>query len=149
MTLLRRENFSSGAPFEDKAGYSRAVKVGNMVLVGGTTSTNSEGEVEGAGDAYLQTKIILLKIEDVLKRAGARMSDVVRVRFYVTDISRGREYLKAYSEWFREIRPAITMAEIKALARPDHLVEIEAEAVIGSYLVRKSRSGQTRTKRKA
>ena len=138
MDLLKRQNFSSGAPFEEKAGYSRAVKVGSMVFVGGTTTTNSKGEVEGIGDAYLQTKIIIQKIEDVLKQAGARMSDVVRVRFYVTDISRGQEYLKAYSEWFKEIRPAITMAEVKALARPDHLVEIEAEAVIGSYLVRKA-----------
>ncbi len=134
MDLLKRENFSSGAPFEDKAGYSRAVKVGNMVFVGGTTTTNSEGEVEAPGDAYLQTKIILQKIEDVLKRAGAKMSQVVRVRFYVTDISRGQEYIKAYSEWFKDIRPVITMAEVKGLARPEHLVEIEAEAVIGSYL---------------
>jgi enamine deaminase RidA (YjgF/YER057c/UK114 family) len=137
MDLLKRENFSSGAPFEDKAGYSRAVKVGNMVFVGGTTSTNSKGEVEGTGDAYLQTKIILQKLEDVLKRAGAKMSNVVRVRFYVTDIGRGQEYLKAYSEWFKNIRPVITMAEVKALARPDHLVEIEADAMIGSYLVSK------------
>ncbi|MHC4687656.1 MAG: RidA family protein [Planctomycetota bacterium] len=133
MDLLKRQNFSSGAPFEDTAGYSRAVKVGSMVFVGGTTSTNSQGQVEGAGDAYLQTKIILHKIEDVLKQAGARMSDVVRVRFYVTDIGRGQEYLRAYSEWFKDIRPVITMAEIKALARPDHLVEIEADAVVGSY----------------
>jgi enamine deaminase RidA (YjgF/YER057c/UK114 family) len=137
MDLLKRENFSSGAPFEDKAGYSRAVKVGNMVFVGGTTSTNSKGEVEGTGDAYLQTKIILQKLEDVLKRAGAKMSNVVRVRFYVTDIGRGQEYIKAYSEWFKNIRPVITMAEVKALARPDHLVEIEADAMIGSYLVSK------------
>ena len=123
MELLKRENFSSGAPLEDKAGYS------------GTTTTNSKGEVEGVGDAYLQTKIILQKIEDVLNRAGAKMSNVVRVRFYVTDISRGQEYIKAYSEWFKDIRPVITMAEVKALARPDHLVEIEADAVIGSYLI--------------
>ena len=134
MELLKRENFSSGAPFEDKAGYSRAVKVGNMVFVGGTTTTNANGEVEAAGDAYLQTKLILQKIEDVLKRAGAKMSNVVRVRFYVTDISRGQEYIKAYSEWFKNIRPVITMAEVKALARPEHLVEIEVDAVIGSYL---------------
>jgi len=133
MDLLKRQNYSSGAPFEDKVGYSRAVKVGSMVYVGGTTSTNSQGQVEGPGDAYLQTKIILRKIEDVLKQAGARMADVVRVRFYVTDIGRGQEYLKAYSEWFEDIRPVITMAEIKALARPDHLVEIEADAVVGSY----------------
>ena len=134
MELLKRENYASGAPFEDKAGYSRAVKVGNMVFVGGTTTTNAKGEVEGVGDAYLQTKIILQKIEDVLKRAGARMSNVVRIRFYVTDISRGQEYIRAYSEWFKDIRPVITMAEVKALARPDHLVEIEADAVTGSYL---------------
>ncbi|MCP4624212.1 MAG: RidA family protein [bacterium] len=134
MDLLKRENFSSGAPLEDKAGYSRAVKVGNMVFVGGTTTTNPKGEVEGAGDAYLQTKLILQKIEDVLNRAGAKMSNVVRVRFYVTDISLGQEYIRAYSEWFKDIRPVITMAEVKALARPDHLVEIEADAVIGSYL---------------
>jgi enamine deaminase RidA (YjgF/YER057c/UK114 family) len=133
MDLLKRQNFSSGAPFEDKAGYSRAVRVGNMVFIGGTTTTNSKGEVEGVGDAYLQTKIILQKIEAVLKQAGARISDVVRVRFYVTDISRGQEYLRAYSEWFKEIRPVITMAEVKALARPDHLVEIEVDAVVGSY----------------
>ena len=134
MNLLKRENFSSGAPFEDKAGYSRAVKVGNMVFVGGTTTTNAQGEVEAAGDAYLQTKIILQKIEEVLQRAGASMSNVVRVRFYVTDISRGQDYIRAYSEWFKTIRPVITMAEVKALARPEHLVEIEADAVIGSYL---------------
>ena len=135
MDLLRRENFSSGAPFEDKAGYSRAVRVGNMVFVGGTTSTNSEGVVEGAGDAYEQTRITLQKIEDALTQAGARLADVVRVRMYVTDINRGQEYLKAYSEWFKEIRPVITVAEVSALARPDHLIEIEAEAVIGSYTI--------------
>ncbi len=135
MELLKRENFSSGAPFEDKAGYSRAVRVGNMVLVGGTTTTNARGEVEAPGDAYLQTKIVFQKIEDVLQQAGACMSNVVRVRFYVTDIRRGQEYLKAYSEWFRDIRPVITMAEVKALARPEHLVEIEVEAILGSYLV--------------
>lgn len=138
MELLRRQNFSSGAPFEDKVGYSRAVKAGNLVIVGGTTSTNSQGEVEAPGDAYQQTRIILEKIEEVLNRAGAKVSNVVRVRFYVTDISRGKEYLKAYSEWFKEIKPVITMAEVKALARPEHLVEIEAEAVIGSYLVQRS-----------
>jgi len=135
MDLLKRENFSSGAPFEEKVGYSRAVKVGNMVFVGGTTSTNSEGVVEGAGDAYLQTKIILRKVEDALARAGASISEVIRVRFYVTEISKGQEYLKAYSEWFKNVKPVITMAEVRALARPEHLVEIEADAVIGSYML--------------
>jgi enamine deaminase RidA (YjgF/YER057c/UK114 family) len=135
MELLKRDNFSSGAPFEEKVGYSRAVRVGNMVYVGGTTSTNSEGVVEGAGDAYLQAKIILQKVEDALSRAGAKTSEVVRVRFYVTDISKGQDYLRAYSERYKTVKPVITMAEVKALARPEHLVEIEAEAVIGSYRV--------------
>lgn len=133
MELLKRDNFASGAPFEEKAGYSRAVRVGNWVIVGGTTSTNSEGVVEGAGDAYLQTKIVLQKIEDVLVRADAKISEVVRVRIYITDINAGREVLKAYSEWFKDVKPVITMAEVSALARPEHIVEIEAEAIRGSY----------------
>lgn len=135
MDLLKRENFASGAPFEEKMGYSRAVKVGGMVLVGGTTSTTPEGVVEGKGDMYLQTRIILKKIESALSMAGARISEVVRVRIYVTDISRAADCMKAYSEWFKPVKPVVTMAEVAGLARPDHLVEIEAEAIIGSYPV--------------
>ncbi len=135
MNLLKRENFSSGAPLEDKIGYSRAVKVGNFVFVGGTTTTNPEGVVEGEGDAYLQTKIILQKIQQALARAGAKLSEVYRVRIYVTDIKRAQEYMRAYSEFFKEIKPVTILVEVKALARPAHLVEIEADAVIGSYLL--------------
>ncbi len=135
MELLKRNNFASGAPLEEKVGYSRAVKVGNQVFVGGTTSTNSQGVVEGEGDAYLQTKITLAKIVEALEEAGAASADVVRVSFYVTDITRGQEYLKAYSEIFKAIKPVINVCEVKALARPAHLVEIEAQAIIGSYLV--------------
>jgi enamine deaminase RidA (YjgF/YER057c/UK114 family) len=135
--LKKRQNFSSGAPLEDKVGYSRAVRVGNFVFVGGTTTTTPEGVVEAEGDAYLQTKIILQKIELALKKAGARLSEVYRVRIYVTDITRAQEYMQAYAEYFKEIKPVITMAEVSALARPAHLVEIEAEAIIGSYRVNK------------
>ncbi len=135
MELLKRTNFSSGAPLEDKVGYSRAVRIGNMVFVGGTTTTTPEGVVEAEGDAYLQTKIILQKIEQALIKAGAKLSEVYRVRIYVTDISRSQEYMQAYSEFFKEIKPVTILAEISALARPAHLVEIEAEAMIGSYLV--------------
>jgi enamine deaminase RidA (YjgF/YER057c/UK114 family) len=135
MSLLRRENFSSGAPLEDKIGYSRAVRIGNMVFVGGTTTTTPEGVVEAEGDAYLQTKIVLQKIEQALIKAGAKMSQVYRVRIYVTDISRSSEYMQAYAEFFKEIKPVTILAEVSALARPAHLVEIEAEAMIGSYLV--------------
>jgi len=136
MDLLKRENISSGAPLEEKVGYSRAVKVGNFVFVGGTTSTNPEGLVEGEGDAYLQTKIILQKIEQALSRAGAKLSEVYRVRLYVTDIKLAQETMRAYSEFFKEIKPVTILVEISALARPAHLVEIEADAIIGSYLVR-------------
>jgi enamine deaminase RidA (YjgF/YER057c/UK114 family) len=137
MELLKRENFSSGAPLEDKVGYSRAVRIGNMVFVGGTTTTTPEGVVEAEGDAYLQTKIILQKIEQALIKAGAKLSQVYRVRIYVTDISRSQEYMQAYAEFFKEIKPVTILAEVSALARPAHLVEIEAEAMIGSYLVGK------------
>jgi len=137
MDLLRRQNFSSGAPLEDKVGYSRAVRIGNMVFVGGTTTTTPEGVVEAEGDAYLQTKIILQKIEQALTKAGAKLSEVYRVRIYVTDIARSQEYMQAYSEFFKEIKPVTILAEISALVRPAHLVEIEAEAMIGSYLVGK------------
>ena len=138
MDLKKRQNFSSGAPLEDKIGYSRAVRVGNFVFVGGTTTTTPEGVVEAEGDAYGQTKIILQKIEKALTNAGARLSEVYRVRIYVTDIARAQEYMQAYAEYFKEIKPVVTMAEVSALARPSHLVEIEADAIIGSYLVRKS-----------
>lgn len=138
MSILRRQNFSSGAPLEDKIGYSRAVKVGNFVFVGGTTTTNPEGVVEAEGDAYRQTKIILQKIEQALIKAGAKLSEVYRVRIYVTDISRSQEYMQAYSEFFKEIKPVTILAEVSALARPAHLVEIEAEAMIGSYVVHKA-----------
>ena len=137
MDLLKRENFSSGAPLEDKVGYSRAVRIGNMVFVGGTTTTTPEGVVEAEGDAYLQTKIILQKIEQALIKAGAKLSQVYRVRIYVTDIARSQEYMQAYAEFFKEIKPVTILAEVSALARPAHLVEIEAEAMIGSYLVGK------------
>ena len=91
MELLRRENFSSGAPLEDKIGYSRAVKVGNFVFVGGTTTITPQGEVEAEGE----TKIVLQKIQQALKNAGAKLSEVYRVRIYVTDIARAQEYMQA------------------------------------------------------
>jgi enamine deaminase RidA (YjgF/YER057c/UK114 family) len=140
MELLKRENFSSGAPLEDKVGYSRAVKVGNFVFVGGTTTTTPEGTVEAEGDAYMQTKIVLQKIHQALKKAGAKLSEVYRVRIYVTDITKAQEYLKAYSEFFKEVKPVTILAEISALARPAHLVEIEAEAIIGSYVLHKGQN---------
>jgi enamine deaminase RidA (YjgF/YER057c/UK114 family) len=132
MEILKRENYPA-APFDAKVGRSPMVKIGNMVFIGGTSSTNVYGDVEGGGDPYSQTKIILKKINTLLRHSGGSSRHVVRVRFYVTDIAYGRECLKAYAEWFKDIRPVITMVEVKALARVDRLVEVEAEAFVGSY----------------
>lgn len=127
---MERTNYSSGSKWEHVVGYSRAVKVGNVVEVTGTVASGDDGKVVGKDDAYAQTKFIYEKIEAVLKRAGAGMKDVVRVRMFVTDISRWQEYGKAHSEFFREIRPCNTMVEVSALIEADYLIEIEATAII-------------------
>ena len=127
---MQRTNYSSGSRWEDIVGYSRAVKVGNVIEVTGTVASGEDGKVVGENDAYGQTKFIYEKIEQVLKRAGAEMKDVVRVRMFVTDISRWQEYGKAHSEFFKEIKPCNTMVEIKALIEPGYLIEIEATAIL-------------------
>ena len=127
---MERTNYSSGSKWENIVGYSRAVKVGNVIEVTGTVASGDDGKVVGKNDAYTQTKYIFKKIETVLRRAGAERKDVVRVRMFVTDISRWEEYGKAHSEFFKEIRPCNTMVEVNALIEPDYLIEIEATAII-------------------
>jgi reactive intermediate/imine deaminase len=129
---MKRENFATGTKWEPIVGYSRAVKVGNVIFVTGTTATNETGQVVGVGDAYAQAKQTLANIERVLARAGATMKDVVRTRMFVTDISRWEEIGRAHAEYFRDIRPATTMVEVSKLISPEMLVEIEADAVIGA-----------------
>ncbi|HMK24497.1 MAG TPA: RidA family protein [Chitinophagaceae bacterium] len=129
---MERTNYSSGSKWEHVIGYSRAVKVGNIVEVTGTVASGEDGKVVGKDDPYAQTKYIYEKIEAVLIRAGATMKDVVRVRMFVTDISRWQEYGKAHSEFFREIKPCNTMVEVNALIEQDYLIEIEATAIITS-----------------
>ncbi len=128
--MSSRINFSSGSKWEEIVGYSRAVKVGNLVEVTGTVASDEEGVVVGEDDAYLQTKYIYQKIEAVLLRAGAEMKDVIRVRMFVTDISRWQEYGKAHSEFFKDIKPCNTMVEVSALIEPQYMIEIEATAII-------------------
>jgi enamine deaminase RidA (YjgF/YER057c/UK114 family) len=125
-----RINISSGAKWEDIVGYSRAVRIGNVVEVAGTTAVDAGGNVIGPGDPYAQTKFILSKIEKALNEAGAAMSDVIRTRMYVTDISAWEEIGRAHGEFFRAVRPAATMVEVSALISPDLLVEIEVTAVL-------------------
>lgn len=126
---MNRTNYSSGAKWEDIVGYSRAVKMGNIIEVSGTTAVE-EGVLVGKDDAYLQTKIILQKIEKVLQEAGASLENVVRTRMYVTDISRWEEVGRAHGEFFRHIKPASAMVEVSALIDPEMLVEIEVTAMV-------------------
>jgi len=128
---MKRTNYSSGAKWEDIVGYSRAVKIGNIIEVTGTVAADDNTELVGGNSAYEQTKFILEKIQKILKNAGASMSDVVRTRMFVTDISRWEEYGKAHGEFFSKIKPCTSMIEVKGLISPEYLIEIEATAILG------------------
>ena len=128
--MNNRLNILSGAKWEDIVGYSRAVRVGNIIEVAGTTAVDEEGNIIGLNDPYEQTKYIIQKIEKALKSAGASLKDVVRTRMFVTDISKWEEIGRAHGEFFREIKPAASMIEVKGLIGAELLIEMEMTAII-------------------
>ena len=125
-----RVKYSSGTKWEPIVGYSRAIRVGKIVHVSGTTATDSEGKLVGIGDSGKQTAQALNNIRGALESVGSRLEDVVRTRIYVTDISLWEDVGKAHGAVFKDIRPTTSMIEVKKLISPEILVEIEAEAVL-------------------
>lgn len=127
---MKRINYSTGAPWEATVGYSRAVRVGSCIHVAGTTAVGENGDVISQGNSYGQTKFILEKIRKSIESLGGRMEDVVRTRMFVVNIEDWEQIGRAHGEYFKDIRPAATMVEVKGLISPMLLVEIEAEAIL-------------------
>jgi len=132
--LSDRSNYSSGAPWESIAGYSRAVRVGNIIEVAGTTAVDTEGQVVGAGDISKQTDYIFNKIRNALNDAGSKMSDVIRTRMYLTDINDWETVARVHGDIFSDIKPVSTLVEVSGLIDEELLIEIEVSAVVSDRL---------------
>ena len=133
---MKRQKFGSSSPWEDKVGYSRAIRIGNIIELSGTVSVDNSNHVVGEGNAYEQTKFIISKIIGYIEKAGGKKEDIVRTRIFVTDISKWEEIGKAHGEYFKDIKPVTTMVEVKSLISNEYLVEIEATAIISDITPR-------------
>lgn len=129
---MERTTVSSGTEWEDRVGYSRAVRVGPHVHVSGTTATDAEGGIVGEADAGTQTRHAIANVEQALSDAGASVTDVVRTRLFVTDIDEWEAVGEAHAEVFGDVRPATSMVEVSSLIDPRLLVEVEAVAVVAA-----------------
>ena len=132
--LSDRSNYSSGAPWESIAGYSRAVRIGNIIEVAGTTAVDKEGQVVGAGDISKQTDYIFNKIRNALNDAGSKMSDVIRTRMYLTDINDWETVARVHGDIFSDIKPVSTLVEVSGLIDEELLIEIEVSAVVSGRI---------------
>ena len=132
--LSNRSNYSSGAPWESIAGYSRAVRIGNIIEVAGTTAVDTEGQVVGAGDISRQTYYIFNKIRNALNHAGSKMSDVIRTRMYLTDINDWEAVARVHGDIFSDIKPVSTLVEVSGLIDKELLIEIEVSAVVSGRI---------------
>lgn len=128
---MQRQRVQSGAPWEDKVGYCRAIRAGDHVFVTGTVPLEPDGSVHAKGDAYRQAKRSLEIIEHAIAELGTKREHIVRTRLFVTDIERWEEFGRAHAEFFGDHRPATTMVEVSRLISPDYLIEIEADALVG------------------
>jgi len=127
---MKRQKFSSNSPWEDVVGYSRAVRIGNIIELSGTVAVDDSNKVVGIGNAYEQTKFIISKMISYIEKAGGKKEDIVRTRMFVTDITQWEEIGKAHGEFFKDVKPVTTMVEVKSLISKEYLVEIEATAII-------------------
>jgi enamine deaminase RidA (YjgF/YER057c/UK114 family) len=127
-----RKTVGSGAVWEDIVGYSRAVRIDNFIEVAGTTAVDENGHIIGVNDAYIQTNYILHKIENAILKLGGTRRDIIRTRIYTTDINLWEDIGRAHNEFFRDIKPALTMLEVRALIKPEMVVEFEIKAFIDS-----------------
>ncbi|RMG42709.1 MAG: RidA family protein [Candidatus Dadabacteria bacterium] len=132
MAKTVRYNYASGSPWEPLRGYSRAVRVGNQLFISGTTAVDDNGEVVAPGDPYEQTRYVIRVLRTILKKTGFDLSDIVRTRLFITDMSQWNQYARAHREFFEHIRPASSIVQVARLVDPRLVIEMEAVAVLGA-----------------